>query len=198
MKIIIFDTETTGLPTQKNISALQSSKVWPDLVAICWMVFEDKNLIQTENHIIKPHGWIIPNNSIKIHNITNEIALRDGKLLEEILSKFKNDIKDAQYIIAHNMGFDRNVLFHAYKWRLNIDPTTFWPYKSEFCSLMKATEEMKIPSKYATKNDPYKWVSLTQLYEDTFKEKVPPNAHDAKRDVDVLQQIVWKRWDLFR
>ena len=55
---------------------------------------------------------------------------------------------------------------------------------------------MKIPSQYATKNDPYKRVSLTLLYEDTFKQKVPPNAHDAKRDVDVLQQIVWKRWNL--
>ena len=160
------------------------------------MVFEDKNLIRTEYHIIKPDGWIIPNDSIKIHNITNEIAERDGKSLVNILSIFKNDIQDANFIIAHNMEFDRNVLFHAYKWRLNIDPIIFWPYNSELCSQKKATEEMKIPSQYATKNDPYKRVSLTLLYEDTFKQKVPPNAHDAKRDVDVLQQIVWKRWNL--
>ena len=196
VKIIFFDTETTGLPKNKNKTGLESSNNWPDLVSICWMIYEDKKLVRTENHIISPEGWTIPLEASRIHKITNEIAHRDGKPLIDILALFKYDIEKCYRIIAHNLHFDKNVLFHAYKWRLGIDPMLFWPTHAEFCSAKKSTNEMKLASAYPKPNDPYKIPSLKELYENTFHKEAPTNAHNAERDVEVLQQIVWKRWDL--
>jgi DNA polymerase III epsilon subunit-like protein len=195
MRIIFFDTETTGLPKSKKISALDASNNWPDLVSICWMVFENTDHIRTENHMIKPKGWTIPRESSNIHGITEAIANREGKTLSEVLSLFKHDIESAGYIIAHNIHFDKNVVFHAYKWRLGVDPRPFWNSEAELCTAELSKDEMKLVGMY-TKPGEYKFPRLDELYENTFKCRAPENAHNALRDVEVLQKIVWKRWDL--
>jgi len=198
VKIIFFDTETTGLPKNKKINALESSNNWPDLVSICWMVFENDTFIRKEYHIIRPNGFIIPEVVIAIHKITNEIALSEGKPLSDVLSLFKYDIEDAYLIVAHNLHFDKNVIFHAFKWRLGIDPTPFWSKDSEFCSAKESKDEVKIfVSLFSKPNKPYyKFPKLDELYYDTFKSPAPDNAHNADRDVDVLQKIFFKRWNV--
>lgn len=190
---LIFDTETTGLPKKRRVSALESPDIWPDLVSICWHLYKDKQLVSKEHAIIKPQGWTIPAESVKFHGITTEIATEKGRPLAEVLGLFLNDLLVSQKVIAHNLEFDKNVLLHAWKWRLNVNPS-FWPVKAEFCSCDTAKWELKLRSLYPTPKDPYQMPSLDYLYEDTFKVKAPGGAHSADRDVDVLQQIVWKRW----
>jgi DNA polymerase III epsilon subunit-like protein len=194
-RIIFFDTETTGLPKNKKIAALDSSNNWPNLVSICWMVFENSEHVRTEYHIIKPEGWKIPEDSVKIHGITEANAYRNGMALQEVLALFKYDIESAGYIIAHNIHFDKNVVFHAYKWNLGVDPTKFWNSGSELCSAELSKDELKLVGMY-TKPGEYKFPRLDELYYATFKEPPPINAHNALRDVEVLQKIVWKRWNL--
>ena len=192
-RIIMFDTETTGLPVNKKESALISSNNWPDIVSICWMVFENRTLVRTENHIISPNGWIIPEESIRIHGITQERAQAEGRPLEEVLNKFRADIESACYIIAHNLQFDKNVVFNAYMWRLNMNPMKFWNTDAEFCTQEASKDEMKLRSLYGRD---YKFPKLDELYKDTFKKDAPADAHNAMRDTQVLQQIVWERWNL--
>ena len=60
MKIVFFDTETTGLPRDYNAP---SSKLdnWPRLVQLAWIVSDyDGNVISSENHIIIPNGFEYP------------------------------------------------------------------------------------------------------------------------------------------
>ena len=195
-RIIFFDTETTGLPKNKKISALDGSNNWPNLVSICWMVFENTQHVRTENHIIKPQGWNIPKDSVEIHGITEARASREGMTLNEVLSLFKYDIEKADYIIAHNIYFDKNVVFHAYKWHLGIDPTKFWNIESELCTAELSKDELKLVGMY-TKPGEFKYPTLNELYIATFNTPAPENAHNALRDVDVLQKIVWARWNLY-
>lgn len=192
-RTVVFDTETTGVPTNKKYDALRASNNWPSIVSICWMVFEDKVYARTENHIIKPEGWLIPEVVVKIHGITTEKAMAEGKPLREIMMLFKEDVAGADQIVAHNIHFDKNVVFNAYKWQLQMDPTEFWKESAELCSMERARAEMRIPSPYSWTRD-FKPPKLDELYEDTFKVKAPADAHNAMRDVDVLQQILWKRW----
>jgi DNA polymerase III epsilon subunit-like protein len=195
--ILFFDTETTGLPRARNISALQCADIWPDIVSISWIVHTIHSRTPPTKHtyIIKPDGWHIPADSIRIHGITNELAQTNGRPLAEVMAKFKDAVHSARHIIAHNMEFDKNVIHHAFKWRLGTDPLLFWDSRKEFCSMLQSKNELKIPGRYPKPSDPYKNPGLDELYRVTFKGKEPPSgAHSADRDVEVLYQIVANRW----
>jgi len=193
---LIFDTETTGLPVDKRKDALKRRGNWPDLVSICWSLF-DRDVKVSENYfIICPDGWTIPDETAAFHGISQEMAMREGKPLAEVLALLRQDIEKASRLIAHNLEFDKNVLFNAYAWRLQTDPRSFWDEAKEFCSLQTSKNEMKIPGKFPKSNDPYKMPKLDELYQDTFGEPAPANAHNAKRDMDVLAKIIWKRWPM--
>ena len=45
MKIVVFDTETSGLPTEKNASIYQTNK-WPHILQLSYIVYD------TDNHTI--------------------------------------------------------------------------------------------------------------------------------------------------
>lgn len=191
-RTLFFDTETTGLPRKKGISALDDATIWPELVSISWQVFDGRDLVKKESYIIKPIGFKIPSESVKFHGITTEFAEDHGRPLYDVLTLFAKDAQQCTLIVAHNMEFDKNVIFHAFKWRLFKD-VNWWP-KVEFCSLQKSMYEMKLYSPYGRPSDPYKMPKLDELYKDTFGLPAPARAHSSDRDVDVLQQIVWARW----
>ena len=193
VRVLFFDTETTGLPKKRGVSALDDSSVWPDLVSISWQLYDDRELVRKESHIIKPEGFKIPDESVRFHGITTELAEVHGKPLNDILIQFAEDVILSDRIVAHNLEFDKNVIFHSFKWRLSKD-VNWWPVNSEFCSLQKAMNEMKMPSKFGKPSDPYKMPGLDELWKDTFGTDAPANAHSSERDVDVLQKIVWRRW----
>jgi DNA polymerase III epsilon subunit-like protein len=194
MRILYFDTETTGLPTQRNKTGLDAPNIWPDLVSISWILADGPTTLKRETHYIKPKGWVIPEDSIKIHGVTNEYAATNGKELKHVMDKFKGDLLTAHRVIAHNMEFDRNVVYNVCKWRLAQDPTQFWDQKKEFCSMLASRDQLKLPSKYPKPHDPYKNPRLDELYTDTFKKPPPANAHSSDRDVEVLYEIVNHRW----
>ena len=196
MKIIFFDTETTGLPTSWKKDALVAPGNWPDLVSIAWWVFESKAIVKREYHIVKPDSWTITAGSFEKHGISQDMAIAQGEPLADVLTLFREDLVGVSRVIAHNMNFDKNVLFNAFRWRLGQDPLAFWPAAGEFCSMEKSTGELRIPSKFGRPGDLWKWPGLDELYSATFGRAPPADAHNADRDVDVLQQIVWKRWGI--
>jgi len=204
VKVILLDTETTGLPRNKRIGALESNKNWPDLVSFCWFIYEDTELQRKEYHVIRPEGWRIGADSANIHGISHETAMRDGEPLQDVLALFRTDATDAYLIVAHNLHFDKNVLFHAYKWRLGQDPTTFWRPDMDFCSAEEARDELKLPfpdrqwpgQSPTQKPEGYKTPRLDELYVATFQKPPPENAHHAERDVEVLAAIMWARWKI--
>lgn len=192
-RIIFFDTETSDLPKDRVTTPYESSTCWPDLVSISWMVYNGREFVKQETHIIRPAGWRIEN--ANIHGITQEYAMTHGEDLGTVLEMFKNDAKDTWILCAHNLVFDKNVLAHAYWNRLGQDMRKWWPTSSEFCSMEESVEELKLTMNYGHKVR-RKSPSLNELYENTFKEKRKPGAHQADRDVEDLAAIVWKRWDL--
>jgi DNA polymerase III epsilon subunit-like protein len=194
VRTLFFDTETTGLPRHSAVSALQLKNNWPDLVSICWIVCDDGSPVKKEYHMIKPEGWVIDPSASKIHGITQEVAMAEGESLKTVLETFYGDYVTADQVIAHNMFFDRNVLFAAFAWRLNIGPTGFWKHSKDVCTMLKSKDELKIPSKYSKTRDMYKYPSLDELYRDTFGTAPPGNAHSADRDTEVLVAIFFKRW----
>ena len=71
MRVLVFDTETTGLFPPRNEIAK-----YPYIVQISWFIYDfgDNKIKSMNDHIIKlAPNMVIPQQSIDVHGITNEI-----------------------------------------------------------------------------------------------------------------------------
>ena len=99
MKVIIFDTETTGLPKNYKLEpSLDNLDNWPHIVQLSWIMYDTNNcanLIAVSDNVIKiPDGIEISEESIKLHKITREICKAKGQKMCDVIDKFvKNNPK---------------------------------------------------------------------------------------------------------
>ena len=113
--ILVFDTETTGLP--KRYTPYQQSENFSSarIVSIAYQVYiKDKTWkLKNERYfIIKPDNFSIPPIATSIHGITTKDAIKNGQSLNVVLDNLYQDIKEYNdvVLVAHNIKFDKNVL----------------------------------------------------------------------------------------
>lgn len=186
MKLLIFDTETTGLPKTRE-PASKGPDNWPHLVSIAWTVIDSNNNYEpcavSESHIVKPQ-WTIPADSTAIHGITQAKAEAEGVPLSIIIEKFSSIEHDM--MIAHNMNFDYNVLVNAILWDLKI--RVLPDFKPKFCTMEAMKNIMNL--QYANGRG-IKSPKLTELY--TYVVKKPFDSgltHSAQYDTWLLASII--------
>lgn len=188
MKIIIFDTETTGLPSDWKIPAQRQPHNWPHLVSIGWMVLDSEtNKIETQkSYIIKPIGWTVPEESTAIHGIRHSFAENYGAPLGDVIREFFETQCDMY--VAHNMNFDENVIMNAVYWDLKGEIYRFQaPTK---CSMKISTPMCQLRFKSGGGNKPPK---LSELYEHVFRRKpVLSRLHGSFYDAKILTEIIQK------
>jgi DNA polymerase III epsilon subunit-like protein len=186
MKILVFDTETTGLPKDMSLPAIQSPDNWPHLVSISWAVLDSdtNSVMKTHCYIVKPSKWTIPEEASKIHGITQDKALEFGIPLRDVIEEFNGEQCDA--MVAHNLKFDMNVVLNAIIWDLGIPFRGF--AKRKFCTMEIGTPMCKLPGRYG-----YKYPKLKELYENVLGH--PPKTeqlHNALFDTLYLCEIIQK------
>lgn len=171
---LFFDTETSGLP--KNWKAPVSNlRNWPRMVQLAWLLCDETGKeVEVYSQIIRPEGFKISPEAIKIHGITIEKAMAEGVDLTKALQEFAQKIATAHTLVAHNISFDEKIV-GAELIRKNIDSFLF--KKKQICTMRTTTDFCKIPGRYG-----YKWPSLTELHQKLFQTKFD-NAHDALADV---------------
>ncbi|SIN94132.1 DNA polymerase III subunit alpha [Algoriphagus halophilus] len=173
---LIFDTETTGLPRDYN-APMSDVDNWPRLVQLAWQLHDATGkLISNHNYIIKPEGFTIPYNAEKVHGISTKRALAEGHDLKQILGIFEGDVRQAQYLVGHNVEFDINVVGSEFLRAEAPMPLTTTQLDTKDIS----TEFCAIPGGRGGK---YKWPTLTELHQKLFGEGFG-DAHDAAYDVD--------------
>lgn len=195
MKIIVFDTETTGLPITKGFNNYYSYEDLEKynssrLISICWKVYENNNLINSNYNIIKPEDFIIDNNSYacKINGITQEISMRDGVNINNIFDKLKIDLEDCKLIVAHNINFDKHILLsELYRYNKENIIELFLSCKL-YCTMLEGTNITNIKFKNSNKLKPPK---LIELYNHFFNKNFE-NAHNAEADVDACAACYFK------
>lgn len=182
---IVFDTETTG--KAKSFSApVDDFNNWPRLVQIAWKVFDKNGVeIDSQNLIIKPNGFIIPDEVIAIHRISNEIAKERGIPLREALEKFAKVIKSNKYLIAHNITFDENVVGCEF---LREGMRNCIPDIQHVDTMKLTTEFVAIPAKGRSG---FKFPTQTELHQKLFGRAFE-DAHDALADVTALGRIFFE------
>ncbi|MEO1051628.1 MAG: DNA polymerase III subunit alpha [Bacteroidota bacterium] len=174
---LIFDTETTGLPKNYN-APITDLDNWPRVVQLAWQLHDSSGkLLNQGNHIVKPEGFTIPYNSEKVHGISTQMALEQGKPLVEVLEIFAKDIDRAEVLVGHNIEFDINIMGAEYirgQVGSKLMDTQSLDTKDE------STEYCAIPG---GKGGKFKWPTLTELHQKLFGKGFG-DAHDAAYDVD--------------
>jgi DNA polymerase III epsilon subunit-like protein len=184
MRLLIFDTETTGLP-KTYTSASNGPDNWPHIVSISWIVFDgiQNRVLEKRSYIVRPDGWEIPDESVQIHGITTEKAKVVGVSLSYAIDEFLKEEYDA--VVAHNLHFDSNVIKHAILWDLK---RPFVPLKGRhFCTMKLTTHLCKLPSIHGG----YKFPKLKELYKFVFKQYPEETSlHNSLFDSEILTEII--------
>ncbi len=178
MKILFFDTETTGLPKDWKAPASDVDN-WPRMIQIAFLVYVF-NEVETLNEftrigggveIIRPDGFEIPEEVAKIHGISQARADEVGVPISSILPLLADQIFSADLIVGHNIAFDRKILgaeFH----RHGIEDALEGKTKS--CTMMNSAKYCALPRN--------KWPKLQELHNKLFGAEFE-DAHDAAADI---------------
>jgi len=194
MKVLVFDTETTGLPSKKgydNYYPYTELKYYDNsrIVSIAWNLYDDDELISSKYCIITPHDFKIDNNSIacKINGITDEISIKKGINIGDMFSKLHTDLYNTDIIVAHNLLFDEHILLAELYRNLRNDIISIYESKQYYCTMKYSTNLLKIPMKYGNFKSP----KLIELYLYLFGEKFD-NEHNALADVEACAKCYFQ------
>ena len=89
---IAIDVETTGLPLKRRAS-ITDNKNWPYIVQMSWLTMENDIITKVCDYIIcLPETVTIPQGSIDIHGITNEMMRKQGISMKKVIEEFMNDL----------------------------------------------------------------------------------------------------------
>lgn len=185
MRVIVFDTETTGLPTEKNPSITETSK-WPYIVQLSYIIydFEMNNIICSYDEILKlPDGVEISEESIKLHKITKERNQESGVNRKIALYKFNKELQDCDVVVGHNISFDKRMIMVEC---IRNGVQQYFNFKGkkklEFCTMKSGTDICMIEKISPNGNKYFKYPTLSELYYKLFNE-IPSNTHNAYVDI---------------
>lgn len=150
MRVLIFDTETTGLPKRRNAS-VSDTDAFPYIVQWSWMVYDiqEMRIVSLSDYIIRLNGVWIPKESTKIHGITNTMMRKQGRYFPQVLTEFIADYETCDYLVAHNLEFDRKMI-QVECFRHHLPVQYVWNHKrlKEYCTMKQSKSICGIKATY--------------------------------------------------
>jgi DNA polymerase-3 subunit epsilon len=188
--IFAFDTETTGLPLFNERS---HDPRQPHVVQIALLLFDDAGTeVEHDCLIVKPDGWVIPEDMTAIHGISHERAMDEGVPEGYAVDHFLCWQARGATRVAHNESFDRRIMRIAMT-RAGIERGVIEATEARtvFCTCSEAKPIVNLPptEKMVAKgmNGP-KPPSLIECMKYFFGEELP-GAHDALIDARACARI---------
>lgn len=185
MKVLVFDTETSGLPTERNASILDTNQ-WPYILQLSYILFDTKTktVISCSDNIIKIPDYVeISEGSISIHKISREVCNDKGISIIEAIDKFNECLLKCDIIVGHNISFDKRMMM--VECIRNKKPQYFTikgVRKNEYCTMKKSVDLCKIPAINKDGEQYYKYPKLSELHQHLFNI-IPDGLHNAMADV---------------
>lgn len=198
MRVLVFDTETTGLPKTRQIEA-GNLHLWPYIVQFSYLVYDisSNEVIKIVDEYVKiPENIIIPDECIKIHGVTNDMCNQKGKNISNLLDDFYQDFKNCGRIVGHNLTFDLNMIKVEL---LRITKTDIYKNildaelynniyidlnstNKNYCTMQETINYCNLKSIDKKGKEFIKFPKLSELYEKMFGT-VPLNLHNSLNDV---------------
>jgi DNA polymerase III epsilon subunit-like protein len=190
MNYLVFDLETSGLPSSRNASyednvAFDSARIVQIAMILCDSNFD---VIDEFCFIVKRENFEIGFASTRIHGISNDISDTSGVMFSDIVPKIRDFLDKAGCICSHNLNFDSSVLKNELFRRRLTDLITIVDQKRSICTMRSTIGVVGLLRSDGTLKLP----SLGELYEYCYPtEKFVPK-HDAMYDTKTLVKILKK------
>lgn len=183
--VLFFDTETTGIP-DRSAKWDTDFADYPHVVQMAWI-----HGCKVENHIIRPDGWEIPDDTVAVHGITTEYAMEHGEPFAAVVDMFIQDCHDAGLICGHNIHFDTgivkaNILRELGREYYDANDVETALYKGKRIDTMRPTMKW-VDARMA--NGRLKFPNLSELYSRCFPGETFP-AHNAIEDVKAVARCL--------
>ena len=194
--ILVFDVETTGLPTRESFY-----RRFPEprkfefynesrIVELAYKVYDNDNkLVKALSVLIKPNDFEIHNSDI--HGITQNMADKYGTRIDIALANFLIDMDNVDVLVSHNMEFDLNIVL-AEMWRMmSLGQNT---HNINYLDIETLSSKKKVCTmKFAHKQLGYvRYPKLVDLYKTLCGNTNWKQEHRALDDVDKCAQCYFK------
>jgi DNA polymerase III epsilon subunit-like protein len=199
MRVLIFDTETTGLPKSRSINP-DSLHLWPHIVQFSYIIYDvtDNDICVIEDNIIRVADDVeISQESAAIHGITNEISKSGGVDLNQVLSGFFGALKNVDMLVGHNISFDINVvvvellrIIYNQSNTVPVDELLSYKtylhmlnnYQNIHCTMQNSIDMCAIKVMGKNGREYNKFPKLSELHQKLF-DSVPNNLHNSLNDI---------------
>jgi len=184
---LVIDCETTGLPViggGGHFLPPNETKYYDcsRLIELGYAIISKKdntlNIKNQKSMLILPDNYVIKNSNI--HGIEQDMAIENGKPINEIFDIFSKDLDKVHTVLAYNADFDVNVLLsEAYRYKC-FDFIKKFKQKKFICVLKLARKKLKLKS--------YKLINVyNTLYNTDVKQK-----HRTEDDVKLCSEVFFK------
>lgn len=206
MKVLFFDTETSGLPQDvcRNTLSLVNKHLWPKIVQYSSITLDTEtgSVVSTSDYIVKvDDNVVLDGQSANIHGITNLISKTRGVPIENVLETFTQECDNVDLIVAHNLDFDKNMILKEWydviscddKEKVHQFTNPYIKFKKtiskvkKMCTLKSNIHRVNIKAVSKKTGKEYvKWPTLEELHTHLFKEDLSDvNLHNALVDTMV-------------
>ena len=191
MKALIYDTETTGLPDWNKPSEDPSQ---PRITQLCAELIDDETeeVFAGLHTLIKPDGWMIPEDLEKLTGITTAKAQAVGMPITAALDAFLSMWERCELRVAHNESFDmRMVRIEIFRDGGSEGFADKWKAGKAFCTQAQSQKIVNLPPTQKMINAGFnkpKPPSLTECYRHFFGEDLV-GAHDALVDARACARV---------
>ena len=191
MKVLVFDTETTGLP--ETGASINDKSKWPYIIQLSYILYDISNnsALIKDNYIKIDDSVIITPESFNIHHINREILDCQGINIVDALKEFNDCLNLCDVIVSHNILFDKRLILVECL-RHNITPNftqlinNIKINKPEYCTMKNTREFCKLERISKTNKVYNKMPKLSELYALLFpSEPLPKDLHNSLVDVAI-------------
>lgn len=185
MKVLIFDTETTGLPTERFPSIYDSEK-WPHIIQLSYIMYDTDNFViihKSDEIICIGDDVVLTEKSVSMHGISREISKAKGVPIYEALTRFNECASIAETLVGHNISFDKRI-FIAECIRNNIKSNFMGSTKQLYCTMKNTKELCGLYTTYNNRKPYLKYPTQTELHRKLFPDEADPQGvHNSLNDV---------------
>lgn len=182
---LVFDTETSGLPSFKLPLDDPSQ---PKLMQLAFVMLDDEfkersrfhsNVKHIDQYDVNPFAYAA-------HGLSYQECQDTGIPLVCVVDLFTQIISQCSCQVAHNLKFDKMISDIAINTIYKDEYNVSWS-ESDFCTMLQSTEICKIPHKNGRAGN--KWPTVKEAYEKLLNKQLVGNFHNATFDLDATVEI---------